>query len=277
MLLAPALTMTTVLIVIPAASGVYHAFTLWTPGYASPWVGLDNFRELFASDIFRQILRNQAFLLLLVPCSMAVALLLSLLLYDAPGARLFRLGFFLPAMLPPAVAGIAFVYLLAPEGPFNSALRAVGLDGLTKSWLIDPDFVKPTLVIILTWSTVGTGVAILSASLASIPPDLFEAARMDGAGWWKVNWHIARPLLKPALEMYGVIQVIQVFLWSFPWIYVLTSGGPGYSSTTIDWDVYTNTLRFGKFGLGAAEAVVILVIVGLVSLVGVRLGRGRAG
>ncbi len=62
-----------------------------------------------------------------------------------------------------------------------------------------------------------------------------------------------------------------------PWIYVLTSGGPGYSSTTIDWDVYTNTLRFGKFGLGAAEAVVILVIVGLVSLVGVRLGRGRAG
>jgi ABC-type sugar transport system permease subunit len=274
--LLPALLLLFAVILLPAGIGAYHSFTEWNPGYESPWVGLGNYQDLFESEIFHEILANQAFLLLVIPLSVGCALLLSLLLFQgARGAGVFRTIFFLPVVLPPAVGGVAFTFLLAPDGPFNAALRALGLDGLAHLWLTEEHLVKPVLVVILSWSTVGTGIAILSASLSSLPEELFEAARLDGAGWWQTHWHVTRPLLAPAVELYAVLQVIQIFLWSFPWIYVLTAGGPGYSSTTLDWDVYQNTLTFGRFGLGAAEAVVILLLVGLVLLVASILGRWR--
>lgn len=276
MLVLPALLLVFIIILLPAGIGIFHSFTDWDPGYEAPWVGLDNYRTLFVSPIFHEILGNQAFLLLMVPLSLCCALLLALLLFDGtPWAGAFRTIFFLPVVLPPAIGGVAFIFFLAPDGPFNSALRGFGLEEFAHLWLTEEHLVKPVLVVILTWCTVGTGIAIFSASLSSLSQDLFDAAKLDGAGWWRMHWHITRPLLAPAIELYAVLQVIQIFLWSFPWIYVLTAGGPGYSSTTLDWDVYQNTLTFGRFGLGAAEAVVILLLIIFVLVGASMLGRWR--
>jgi ABC-type sugar transport system permease subunit len=259
---APILLVVGVAIGVPTVSVVTHAFTAWDPGYPSPWVGFDNFKALFESEQFQQILVNQAFLLLGIPLWIALPLAIAFLLHDgvaAPGV--FRTILFFPATASPALIGILFVFVLAPTGPLNEGLRTVGLGALAQDWLADETLVKPVLIVVLAWATLGTGVVIFSAALSAVPAELFEAAEVDGASWWQRFRYVVLPSMTRVIELWTVILVISVFVAMFPWIFTMTRGGPGYSTTTIDFDIYQNALSFGYFGLAAAESVVLLVIV----------------
>lgn len=267
-LILPAAVLCVAIIVAPVVYITVNSFRDWDPGYASPWVGLDNYVELLSSPVFREVLGNEFFYLLGLPVWVAVPLFISFLLHDrVPSAGWFRTVFFLPAILSPAVVGVVFRYLLVPDGPVNEGLRAIGLDALTRNWLADSSTVKPTVIIIILWAGFGTGVLIFSAGLAALPPEQIEAARIDGANVVQQLWHVVVPGMVPLIALYTVLQVVNVFLWSFPWIYVLTAGGPGNSSSTLDFDIYVTTLSFGRYGLGAAEAVVLMLLIG--ALVGV--------
>jgi multiple sugar transport system permease protein len=275
--LAPIVFIMAVAIVLPSVSVVMHAFTDWQPGYESPWVGFENFATLFRSVQFRQILANHAVLLLGVPLWVVLPLAMSFLLYERVRfAGVYRAIFFFPAMASPALIGILFAFILAPAGPLNSFLRAVGLGALAGDWLVDAHLVKPVIIVVLAWATMGMGVVIFSAALSAVPPELFESAEIDGASWWQRLWHIVLPSIRRVVELWTVILIVAVFTGIFPWIYTLTRGGPGYSSTTLDWDIYTNALSFGYFGLAAAEAMVLLAIVAIVTVLGVLLGRKAA-
>jgi ABC-type sugar transport system permease subunit len=267
-----------VLIVLPTASVVAHSFTNWQPGYPSPWVGLGNYRELLDSDQFREILKNQAYLLLGVPLWTVAPLVLAALLYErVPFPGVLRTIYFFPATVSPAVIGILFSFVLAPTGPVNTGLRNIGLGGLASNWLADERLVKPVVIAVLAWATIGTGVVIFSAAMSAIPPELFEAAALDGGTWWQRFRHVTVPSVRRVIELWVVILVITVFVAVFPWIFTLTRGGPGYSSTTIDFDIYQNALGNGYFGTAAAEAVMLLIIVGVVVGVGgLAFGRRRA-
>lgn len=272
--LAPILAILAISILLPSISAVTHAFTDWQPGYASPWVGLQNFKDLFSSQHLGQILLNHAILLLGVPLWVLLPLAVSFTLYKGvPGAGVFRAIFFFPAMASPALIGILFAFMLAPDGPLNSALQTVGLGALAGDWLDDPHLVKPVIIMILAWAMMGMGVVIFSAALSAVPPELFESAEIDGASWWQKLWHVALPSIRRVVELWAVIMIITVFVAVFPWIYTLTKGGPGFSSTTLDWDIYTNALTYGHFGTAAAEAVVMLAIVTVVIVLGTLLGR----
>jgi multiple sugar transport system permease protein len=274
----PVVAVVGVLILVPTASVVFHSFTNWQPGYSSPWLGLDNYRELLSSDSFRQILRNQAFLLLGVPLWTLLPLVLAALLYErVPFPGVLRTIYFFPATVSPAVIGILFSFVLAPTGPFNTGLRKVGLGALAGNWLADDRLVKPVVIAVLAWATVGTGVVIFSAAMSAIPPELFEAAALDGGSWWQRFRHVTVPSVRRVIELWVVILVITVFVAVFPWIFTLTRGGPGYSSTTIDYDIYQNSLGNGYFGIAAAEAVMLLIIVGVVvGAGGLAAGRRRS-
>src|SRR5262249_22465024 len=127
------------------------------------------------------------------------------------------------------------------------------------------------------WAGLGVGVVIFSAALSSIPAELFEAAEIDGASWWQRLRYVMLPGMRSTVELYVVFQVLSVFLFLFGWIYVVTQGGPGYSSTTLDYDIYQNALSYGIFGLAAAESVYLLAIVLLILGVGAWLQRRRDG
>jgi multiple sugar transport system permease protein len=272
----PVIVVIGLLILLPTASVIAHSFTNWQPGYASPWVGLQNYRDLLGSDQFREILANQAFLLLGVPLWTIAPLVLAALLYErVPFPGVFRTVYFIPATVSPAVIGILFSFVLAPTGPFNTGLRKVGLGSLASNWLADDRLVKPVVIAVLAWATIGTGVVIFSAALSAIPPELFEAAALDGGSWWQRFWHITVPSVRRVIELWVVILVITVFVAVFPWIFTLTRGGPGYSSTTIDYDIYQNALGNGYFGTAAAEAVMLLIIVAVVVAAGGAASRGR--
>jgi ABC-type sugar transport system permease subunit len=268
-LVAPIVLVIGFFIVLPTASVVIHSFTNWNPGYGSPWVGLRNYGSLLHSPTFHEVLINHAVLLIGLPLWVIAPLLVAALLYDGvPAAGLFRTIVFFPAVVSPAAIGILFASFLAPAGPLNQVLRSVRLGSLARNWLVDASVVKPALIIIICWFTLGVGVVIFSAALSAIPPELFEAAEMDGARWLQRFWHVIVPGLKRTIELWTVILVISAFVAFFPWIFTLTGGGPGYASTTIDFDIYQNALTKGFFGLAAAEAVVMLLIVAVVLGVG---------
>jgi multiple sugar transport system permease protein len=261
-------------VLLPVLSAVHHSFTDWDPGYSSTWVGLENYEEIFASDTFQQLLLNQAFLLIGVPLWVLLPLAVSFLLYQGvPASGLFRAVFFFPAISAPALIGILFSFMLASSGPLNSALRSIGLGVLAQDWLADEHLVKPVIIVVLAWATMGMGVVLFSAALSAVPAELFESAEMDGASWWQRLWHIVLPSIRRTVELWTVILVIVVFTGVFPWIFTLTRGGPGYSSTTLDWDVYQNALTYGHFDVAAAESVVLLAIVVLVLVIGNLVGR----
>jgi len=265
-----------VALLLPVASVVAHSFTDWQPGYGSPWVGDRNYAELLQSDQFHQILFNQAFLLLGIPIWTILPLVIASLLHErVPVPGVFRTIFFFPATISPVVIGILFTFILAPTGPVNASLRAIGLGGLTHNWLVDERLGKPVIIGVLAWATLGTGVVIFAAALSGIAPELFEAATLEGANWWQRLRYITVPSIRSVIELWIVILLVTLFVGVFPWIYSLTRGGPGYSSTTIDFDIYQNALTFGYFGLAAAEAVVLLVIVALVVGGGALVGRAR--
>lgn len=265
--IAPAALLIAMVVLLPTAIGLAHAFTDWQPGSVSPFVGLDNFAGLVRSPVFRQIVGNELFYLLGLPLWVGAPLLLALLLHErVPVAGLFRTIFFFPSVLSPVIVGIVFTFMLGTGGVVNRVLAALGLGALRHQWLSDPALVKPVIICVLAWAGLGTGVVMFSASLSSLPPELLEAARIDGARWGAQLRYVMLPHLLPVVAVYAVLQVINVFLWSFAWIYVLTQGGPGYASSTLDYDIYQRALSFGQFGPAAAESALLLLAVAAITV-----------
>jgi multiple sugar transport system permease protein len=278
--LLPALVLIVGLMLVPGIYALSMAFFQWTPGYDSPFVGLDNFSRLLSSVRFHQILVNQAVLLIGVPFWTILPLVIAFILHErVPLPGVFRTIFFFPAILSAAVVGILFRSILAPEGMLNELLRAVGLGGAAQNWIDDAAFVKPTLIVLLAWASLGLGVVIFSSALSTIRPELLEVAVIDGASWWQRLRHVVLPSIRSTIVLWTTYQIVGLFLFTFGWIYVLTLGGPGVSSTTIDFDVYRNALKYGFFGLASAESVVLLGMVFLVIAVSWllmrRIGQGE--
>jgi ABC-type sugar transport system permease subunit len=254
---------------VPAAIAWIHAFTAWNPGYDSPFIGLDNFRALFADPTFREVLGNQVIFLLGVPLWVLLPLALSLLLYErVPAVGIFRTILFFPAVLPPTIIAIMFRSLLAPDGLVNDVLRTVGLGNLAQPWLDSADLVKISLILLLAWAGLGVGVVMFGAALSSVPVELFEAAALDGANFPQRLRFVVIPGIRGTIVLYTVLQVLTVFLFLFAWIYVLTNGGPGFASTTMDFDIFERSMAQGFFGVAAAESIVLVGCVAVLILAG---------
>lgn len=267
-LIAPAFLMVLIIFAIPTTVVILQSFFDWKPAGESPFIGFANYIELFTSPAFHQILFNQAVLLSGLPLFVLAPLVVSLLLFDrVKGAGVFRTIFFFPAVLAPPIVAIMMRAVLAEDGLINSLFRAVGLDALALPWLTDETLVKPTLIVILTWAGMGVGIVIFSSALSALPVEYVEAAMLDGATWGQRMRFIVLPELRPTLELWIAFQVISVFAFSFGWIFVLTSGGPNSSSATLDFSIYQNALKFGFFGLAAAESVFLLLIVGVLGAI----------
>jgi ABC-type sugar transport system permease subunit len=272
--LLPLLALIGAVVLVPAGVAVFHSFTDWRPGGESPWVGLANYRDFLENPVTGEIVKNTAILLLGVPLWTALPLLLAFALHErTPATAFFRAVFFFPAVLSPAIIGIMFRGILAPEGLINEILLGIGIVGDPVLWLDDATLVKPTLILVLAWASVGAGTVLFSAAMTSVDTHLLEAAMLDGANWLERLRYIVLPSISSVVAFWVVYQVVSVFLYVFGWIFILTRGGPGYSSTTLDFDLYQNAFTSGLFGYAAAQAVCLLVIAAIVAIVGFPLAR----
>ena len=269
----PMLLLVGVLMLFPTGTAIYRSFFDWNPGYDSPFVGFGNYRYLLKSDVFREIAVNQLIFVLGVPIWSTLPLFVALLLYErVPAAGLFRTIFFFPAVLSPVILGLVFRSFLRTDGVLNVTLQDIGLGSLARPWIDDPTYVKPVMIIVAAWYTMGFGVIFYSAALSTVAPELFEAAELDGANWIQRLWHIMIPRIMPIFLLNVVFSVATAFLL-FPYAYVLTRGGPGYASTSIDYDIYQNSLQSGFYGIASAEAVLLLLVMAVTLFAAYRVGR----
>ena len=262
--------------VYPSMASLYYSFTSFNTLQAPVWVGLDNFSTLFGNDaLFWTAVGNTLYFTAIgVPVSIATALGLALLL-NRPrrGVTVYRALIYIPAVVPPVVTAIIWVWILNPEnGLLNGVLGLLRLP--QPGWLTDPSWSKPALLIMFTW-TLGQTMVILLAGLQDVPAHLHEAAMIDGAGALRRFWHVTIPQLAPTFLFVGVVTMIGYFqLFAEP--YVMTGGGPLRATTSLVLFMYEEGFRWWRMGVAAAIAFVLFGIILLWTLVQMRLQRERA-
>lgn len=273
----PLMVLLGAIVLVPTVDAIIHSFTNWQPGYSSPFVGFRNYTDVLTSTLVHTIAQNEVVFMIGVPLWAGAPLAIALLLHEGvPASGVFRTIMFFPSILSPVILGILFNALLRPDGLLNATLKSVGLGGLAHAWIDDPHLVKPVIILVIMWYTMGFGVLLYGAALSAVPLELFEAAEMDGASWSAKLRYVMLPAILPMVVLNTVFSFGSVFLL-FGYIYVLTQGGPGYSSTTLDYDVFQNAMVYGKFGVAAAEAVVLLGIVLAILVLAARLGSRFQG
>jgi multiple sugar transport system permease protein len=261
----------------PLIYSVYLSLTDYDVINDPEFVGLDNYAELFADPKIALALGNTLFFTAVqVPLYVIVSLLLALLL-DRAGrsSGFFRTVFFLPKMTPPVAVGILFLLLFnGQNGLFNTVLGWFGIDG--PSWTTDPAWVKPGLIIMSLW-TVGASVIILLAALQAVPGELYESARLDGAGFWRQSWSVTLPMISPALFFVIVVNTI-AGLQTFDEAYTafFGAGNTTYSNDAALFYViylFQQAFQFLHMGYASAMAWVLFALIMVVTVVQLVVSR----
>jgi ABC-type sugar transport system permease subunit len=266
------------LYVLPALAAIAFAFgfplvqvvrdSFYAGNFDSPiYVGLANYKGVIHDPSFRTSLLNNLKLLVTVPVMIVLGLAIALVLNDRiRGMRQYQAIVFLPYVLPATAIGLCFSFLLQENGVLNTALRGAHLHFLAQDWLGNSHLAIGSVGGLVVWQQLGFCVVVFTAALLALPPETSEAARIDGAGWWALQRRVLVPQIRPIIELIAVIQVINALSWVFNYVYILTSGGPGYASSVMElyiWRSFSN----GANGTAASVAVMLLgmasVLIGL--------------
>jgi ABC-type sugar transport system permease subunit len=243
----------------------------------STFAGLSNYRYIFDDSLFIRAILNNLKLFLCVPVMVVLSVLIAAVLYDRPrGWKVYRTLLFIPYVLSIPVVGVVFGYIFEYRGVLNTALRAMGLNLLARDWLGSPAWAMPTIMFVIVWKELGFGVVLCLARLMSVSEEYFESARVDGARWWRILWHVTIPQLAPALAFYAVVELINMLSWVFAYIYVMTLGGPQNSTVVSEYYIFQQVFTNNVIGVGSAAGVVLLGIVSVLIAVRVWLGRRLA-
>lgn len=256
-------------LVIPIVFSLYLSFRDWNgPQFQdAPFIGFDNYRFMRGDTRFWNAMRNSAYYTLLsVPLGMAISLLIAVVMNQKlRGVYLFRTLFFMPVISSWVAVSVIWITLLDPNvGIVNWVLGLVGIEPV--SWLDDPRWAMPALVMIAIWKSAGFSMVIWLAGLQAIPQELQEAAAIDGANRWQSFWRITLPLLAPTtffLAITGVIGSFQVFA---P-MYVITEGGPLDSTNVVVYEIYNRAFAEFKMGYAAAQSWVLFAVIFTATLI----------
>jgi ABC-type sugar transport system permease subunit len=263
---------------LPAVAAMAFAFgfplvqvvrdSFYAGNFDSPiWVGLDNYKGVVDDPAFRQSLTNNLKLLVAVPVMLVLGLAIALVLNDRiRGMRQYQAIVFLPYVLPATAIGLSFSFLLQQNGVLNTVLRDAHLGFLAQDWLGNSHLAIGSVGGLVVWQQLGFCVVVFTAALLALPPETSEAARIDGAGWWALQLRVLVPQIRPIIELLAVIQLITVLSWVFNYVYILTAGGPGYSSSVMELYIW-RSFSTGANGTAASVAVMLLgmatVLIGL--------------
>jgi multiple sugar transport system permease protein len=223
-------------------------------------IGLDNYVRLLSSPTFsNSIIVTLVFSVIINPIQVLIALALGLLLNQVvPGRTLTRLSVFLPVAAPLAVASLVWGIAMRPsDGAINAVLEMLGIPA--QPWLTSSDQALMSIMIIVTWAGVGYWTMFIIAGLQEIPEDLYEAATLDGAGWWKSLFQITLPMLRRTILFVLVANTVGNFLIFAP-VQILTRGGPQGSTDLFIYEIYEQGFTFANIPVASAGVVVLLLV-----------------
>lgn len=277
--LIPGIIAFLIIIIIPSMVNLGISFTKWSGVRAPVWIGLSNYQRLFSDSVFWLSFRNNLILLIaMTVIPVIVGLLLATFLFDYVtnnfGQRVssfFRAGFYLPQILPSAVIGIVWAWILEPDwGVVNYILKAIGLSTLTRDWLGDPSTALLAVMVVMVWFQIGYPVVIFMAALQRVEPELLEAASIDGASWLQKFYYITIHLIRP--EILVVILTTTIYtLKIFGQVYVLTGGGPGNATSVPSYYAYKQFFETQQVGYGSTVSLAMAVIIVLLTILFINL------
>lgn len=265
LLLAPALIILTAITVSPLLQTVWLSFTdkeITSRPQAVNWIGLENYSWTLTDPDFQEALgRTFYFTVVSVGLETVIAVAVALLLnLEFHGRNVLRTLIILPWAMPTIVNAIMWKLIFHPEyGAANAALTQIGLADSYRSWLGDPDTAMNMIIVADAWKNYGLIAFVVLAALQTIPKELFEAAKVDGAGPWRRFGSIILPGILGPLLVVIVLRTIESFR-VFDIVYVMTRGGPADATKTASFFVYQEIFAYLRAGSGAAYAVVVALI-----------------
>lgn len=265
--LIPAYTIFTLLFFIPVLTSVYYSFTDWNGiSKETNWVWFKNYAAMFTNpDIFNTIPVTIYYAVLNSVCLIFIAFFVALMLNRKSRITTpLRICFFLPMLVSGIIVGFLFKEIYSPVisdenmGTLNRILTLVGLKGLTQNWLGNKYTVMIVVVLTGVWNQVGQTALIYLANMQSIPKELYEAATIDGAGYWKQTYHITWKLISPSLRINLILLIINS-LKAYDMISLLTGGGPGTATKVINLWIVERSIGGYEVGLGCAMSMVVTI------------------
>ena len=256
--------------------GAFFSLTNWTGIGDWDFIGFDNFVRIAQSPQTVGALRNTLFLAVL---SVLVANIIGLL-YALAINRLLKTRYilrtllFMPVVLSPLAVAYVWKFIFDFNGPVNGFLGLVGLESMQKTWLADPTWSIWVILVVMIWQSTGLMMVIYLAGLASVAPEIEEAAALDGANLWQRFRHVTVPAIRPSIAIASTLGIIQG-LSVFDQIKALTNGGPAGATETLATQVYTFAFAQGQFGFGSALALVLTVIILVFAIVQQYVTRDR--
>jgi multiple sugar transport system permease protein/alpha-1,4-digalacturonate transport system permease protein len=252
---------------VPVAVLFYLAFTSWNVFGAAKWVGTANFTRMLHDASFWTALKNTAYYTVFhIPLTLAASLALALLLNrKIRGAAFFRTAAFLPYITSIVAIAVVWNMLFSPDfGPINQLLRSLGVDH-PPGWTTSATWSMPAVIIVGTWREMGYYMLLFLAGLQTIPTELYEAARMDGASAWQRLRNVTIPSLRHTTFFVTVLLTIGSFK-VFDLILVLTNGGPGQSTLVLSQYIYQKGFVENQFGYASCISIVLFGICFLITV-----------
>ena len=272
-LIAPAISIIAIFALVPVGYAIYYSFTDYSLFHPPYFIGLENFKELFADEDFWQVVKNTLFYLIGVPVGLFVALFLASLLNDRTLklAPLYRSIYFVPVILPMISIGAVWIWIFNVKyGLMNHFLGLLGIKPIP--WLTSYEWSKIPVIITGVWQGFGGSTIILLAGMQNIPGEVYEAAKLDGARGMKMFFRITLPLLSQSIVVVTIMSAIASFQ-IFDLVMVLTGGGPGRSSASIVQFIYEKAFRSFEMGYASAAAALLFVVIFIVSIVQLKISQ----
>ena len=254
----------------PMIAAAWVSLNQWNLLSAMKFVGLDNYAKLLTDPAIGDVFLHTLYYIVgYLPLVYVGGLFLALALNTAlKGRSLLRGIYFLPVVTSWIVVALVWRWLLSPStGVVNTVLGFIGIDG--PGWWTDPTWAMPSIILASAWKDLGFVMIILLAGLQAISPDMYDAAKVDGAGWWRRLFSITLPLLSPSTFFVLVISLVNGFQ-VFDQVYAMTGGGPNGSSEVVVQQIYDLTFRYGRAGEASALSWILFIVILAVTVVQVR-------
>ncbi|MFS0839101.1 carbohydrate ABC transporter permease [Paenibacillus sp. 1P03SA] len=272
--LAPAGLLLLLFSILPAAAAFYLSFTSYNVFEPMEWIGLANYRSLLGDAQFWRAMFNTFYYWLLVtPALVILPVFLAILVNQTlTGVKVFRLIYYFPALVSVVVTAFLWSWMFQSEGILNYMLSLFGAEPV--KWLTSKYFVMPSLAIVTVWQGLGYYMLFYLAGLQAVPEDLYEAAELDGAGFWSRHIRITFPMLKPVVFFVSVVSTMGAFK-EFTLMLTMTEGGPIGASTTVVYMVFDEAFKQLDMGYASAVSFVLFIVILLLTLVNKRSMEGE--
>ena len=275
LLIAPLMLLLLVFILYPVLANVYLSFFKWKGLGKATFIGFANYRTMFKDETFWVSIKNTMVLLLYIPMGVMLPILISALLREGlKGWSIFRAIIYIPNILGYVIMGMISSIMFRKLGPLNNVLVGVGLKSLALDWLSIPKLTLNTLGLVYgVWLRLGFGCIFFLAAMSSIDESLYDAAKIDGALWWRTFWNVTVPSIRFSIEFWVVLSFIEILARAFPFIYTFSRGGPGFATFTLEYGIYNEGFVAFNMGYASTWASVLFVVCAVIACFQVALMR----